>query len=502
MTNQPTQKHDDTWLIKLFRNFEEIIPSDKSDVDWSVTTDFKVFSEYLIKDIQEMQEQSKNPDDEYLYDVCRHAFNILDWMKLIVEDAGFPTFAKAWEELFEKHFGDKHILQNLYDNCFEKWVSEKSGQHKIGENFYNILGGKIYYRNRLGQWFEVDKKTVFDLKPKKKLIEDNGVNEQLNDEYKETWHDAILRRWDEKKFQGVLPDDFLEFSGKETSPEEYFDFTIVQIRALLKNPVSISELERWSGGEITDLEDMVKIASFVLDMVRKRRKDDSHTLYLLRDCLMFHEAQKTIDILNGEDTSSDQALVGRKLLSHKPGEWGFYAVILDALYSAHLRYPINFSEFYNEFSRLMDMFVSLNPKFATVISNLADYIKEHIQTDKNKIIVFDIGFQGSIALLTKYIIDRHIGPSGSNGNVATDIKIGVGAEWSKKLFGHRFESDCFPLLNCVQLMARSDALYHYKAGSLTSGKLRIEMGDEKSQHQAAIELVVLVMVVLLGETNK
>lgn len=492
-----TQAKDDASLIELFKNFETILTPKKEDIDWSIATDFHVFSEFLIKDIQEMQERLKNANDEYYYYVCRHIFNIQDWIKLIVENAGFPTFGKSFEVVFDKHFKDKQILQNMYDVCFEKWIAQKNGQWKIGENFYNILEGKLYYHNRFGQWFEADRKTVFDLKPNQKLIENNNLIDQLNDGYKETWYDAIIKKWKNKQYQGVLPDHFLKFDEKETSPEAYSDFTIGQIKTLLKNPVSVAELERWSGDEDVDLEHIVKITALVLGIAAKRRKDDSHTIYLLRDSLMFYEAHEILDILSSKDTSADQILIGRRLLTQKSNDrWAYYVVTLECLYVAHQRYPTNFSEFYNEYARLMDMFVSLNPGFATRVSDLADYIKEHLRTDKKKIIIFDIGFQGSIAILVKYIIDRHIMPTDQNGQMETDIKLSVGAQWSKKLFGDRYENDYFPFLNRTQLMARSDELYHYKHGSLNSGKIRVVMGDSKWQHKAAIELVVLVMVAL------
>lgn len=499
MSDQITKIQDDPWLIKSFKDFEKMPPLDRLKLDWSVTADFQVFSGYLVNDIQDIQNRLKNADDEYLYYVCRHLFNILDWIKLMVFDAGLPTLASALEGLFEKHFGDKHILQNMYDTCFEKWVSQKNGQQKIGENFYNILKGKLYNRDRFEHWFEVDKKTAFDLKPNRELVKNKDVINQLNRGYKETWYDAILKQWSDKQYQGTLPDDFLQFGDEETTPEAYFDFTVAHIKTLLKNPVSIIELERWNGGEIVDLEDTIKISAHIRDIVTKRRKDNSHTIYLLRDCLMFYEAHKTMDILNLEDTSADQIMVGRKLLSHESRKWGYYVLTLSALYDAHLRYPTNFNEFYSDYARLLDMFVSLNPGFAAVIANLANYIKNHIRTDKNKIVVFDIGFQGSIALLTKYIIDRHINPSDPNSKIETDIKVGVVALWSKKLLGdNRYDDDCFPFLNRVQLATRSNELYHYKTGSLNLGTLQVLMGDKEHQHKAAIELVVLVMVILLA----
>ena len=76
------------------------------------------------------------------------------------------------------------------------------------------------------------------------------------------------------------------------------------------------------------------------------------------------------------------------------------------------------------------------------------------KTDKKKVIVFDIGFRGSIALLTKYIIDNHINPSNLDKKIEIDIEVGVGALWSKELFGDRHLGDYFPFLNRLQLMKR------------------------------------------------
>lgn len=496
-----TKTQDDPWLMGYFKDFDTIPPVNKATLDWFLTTDLQVFSEYLVKDIQDIQSRLKDADDEYLYYVCKHIFNIQDWINLMVFDAGFTTFSTAWEKIFEKHFGDKHILQNTYNTCFEKWVSQKSGQQQIGANCYNLYGGKLYYRNRLKQWFEVDEKTAFDLKPDKKLIKDKEIVEQLDKEYKETWYDTLLKTWEDKQYQGKLPDDFLEFEDKETTPEDYFNFSLANIKKLIESPVSITELERWNGGEIKDLEDTVKIIALAKEMVIKRREDNSHTLYLLRDCIVFYELQKTMDILESEGTSANQVLVGRKLLSHPSKEWGYYQATLNALYDAHRRYPDNFEEFYNDYTRLIDMFASMNAGFAEVMTNLANYINNHIKTEKNKIVVFDVGFQGSIALLTKYIIDHYINPSNSNGKIETDIKVGIVALWSKKLFGeNRFYDDYFPFLNRLQLITRSNELYQYKKGSLNSGEVQIVMGDDQTQHKASIELVVLVIVALLAKS--
>jgi hypothetical protein len=454
----------------------------------------------LIKDDQEIKEKLKNTDDDYLYYVCEHIFNILDWIKLIVEDAGCFTFSDAWEKLFEEKFGDKYILQHLYNECFDKWIFKKNGQYKIGMNFYNLFENKIYFCNFFGEWFEVDKATAFDIKPNKKLIKNKVLIEHLNKQYKETPFDRVLKKWENKKYQGKLLKNFFQFNNKRTSPEEYSAFALKNIKKLLKNPVSIKEIERWNGNKKIDLDYLAKIAFFVSDLAQKRREENSHILYLLRDSLIFYEAHKALDILNNKNTSSSQILIGRKLLSNKRGMWGYYVVTLTALYEAHLRYPNDFAKFYKEYCRLLDLFVSLNLEFAKIISNLKNYIKKHIPKGNRKLIIFDIGFQGSIALLTKYIIDRHI-LSKANGKIETDIEIGIGAEWSKELFGYRHDGDYFPLLTHIQLMSRSDKLYRYIDKSLAFGELKVKMGNKKDQHDAAVELIVILMILKVMQDN-
>lgn len=491
MPHQSSTQHDDSDLIYLFENLEKLITGDKVNMDWTTTTDFKLFSQYILCDIREIQDKLRGCDNDYLYYVCRHIFNIQDWIKLIVEDAGFPTFGTTWEAFFDEHFKDKYILQHLYDQSFTKWLKGKSGQHEVGINTYTVLDDKLYYRNRFKQWFEVDNATAFDLLPNKQPIYASNLIQQLTKSYQDTWYDDIMSKWVHKKYLGKLSDDFFKYPLQETNPDEYLNYSLKQIDWLLKNPVSIDELERWNGNTISDIEDIIKIVSFALNIVKKRRQDDSHTLYLLRDCIIFNEAQKTLDMLSDKTTSSDQVLIGRKLLSHKPGAWGYYAGMLDALYNAHLRYPDDFSKFYVEFSRLMNLFEHANPKFANVIDDLAEYIQAHLKTEKKEVIVFDIGFQGSIALLVKYIIDTHIV---ANKGFRTDIKIAIGAQWSMKLFGDRYEDDYFPMLNRMQLLKRSNELYQYKDGSLKSNQLTVVMGDFEQQRRAAIELAVLVMV--------
>ena len=495
--NKNNNQDDD--LIYFFENFETILSNKAPDVEEiSNRVDFKVFGEYFTHDIREIQQRLDGADDDYLLYVSEHIFNIIDWLQLILENRD-RAFGEALERLFDQTFGDKRILHTTYRASFDRWIVGKQGQYKIGVNTYSITNETLYYRDRVKQWFKVDRDTVFDIKPIKEPVTDESRITHLNEGYKDTSYDLIIKKWESKNYNNALPQDFSEFSKETTTPEEYFRFTTDNIRALLNNPVSIAELERWNGESITDLEDIVKLCMTTLDVVKERREDDSHTVYLLRDCMIFYEINKTLDILSSKEVSSDQLLIGRKALSNAPDQQGYYIVILEALYEAHGRYSDNFSDFYDEFARLLDLFASIDPGFMGMIDNSTDYIKAHIQTNKDKIVIFDVGFQGTINLFIKYVIDRYINTSASKPHPETEIEVSIGALWSKELFGSRARGYYFPFLNRLQLLARSDELYHYKFGSLDSGSVEVTMGSKEWQQKAATELVTLVMVTQLVE---
>jgi hypothetical protein len=491
---------EDLDLIEFYTFLEEIMKKHvkKSEKDWFDTPDFAVFSKFITSDVRNIQNVLPNATDDYLYTACERIFNIQDWIKLMVEDAGFSKFSKNWQDIFEKEFGDKDVLQTMYSYCFDKWMTSKSGQQRIGVNFYHIHNEIIYYRDSLGSWFTVDRSTSFDPKPTMQPVNDIQLSESLNSEYTPDLYDVLIEHWNNSAYQASLPAGLLDFNETETSPEDYFDFSFDRIKSILDSPVSVAELEKVNGGPIDDLKYKVMIANFVLDTVARRRLDKTgHTVYLLRDCLTFYEAHKALDYLTSESTSADQILVGRKLLSIEPEQWEFYGAMVDGLYTAHLRYPTDFSDFYNEYSRLMNLFVENNQNFASLVAKLAVYIKAHVVTDRQKIVVFDIGFQGSIALLTKYVIDQHIQPTKDGGQMETDIEIAIGAVWSMDLYGHRYYSDYFPMLNRIQQLERNNELYHYKHGSVSADGVKVTMGNKDHQKKASVELLVLLMIAKL-----
>lgn len=494
---------EDAWLRKLFADVGIILSKSPEEAiaGWHNSSDYHVMREFLVKDIARIQQQLDAADDTTLYDICQHTYNLLDWIDLIATTGFPPTFKDIWGEVFEEAFGDKNILETIYSDTFRRWLDGKSGQLQVGNNVYSLLEDTLYYRDRFGHWYAVEKATAFDLKPTKTLIDPGEITDQLDSTYKTTWYEDIINTWDAADYEGTLTSTFFTFEEAETSPEAYFDFSLTQIKTLLNNPVSRKELERWYGAPIEDLEHIIKLCAKAIPIVKQRRNQDDHSVYFLRDCLMFYELHKALDILESRNSSCDQVLIGRKLLSHPLRDWGYYAIVMEVLYQAHRRYPDNFNDFYNEFSRLLSMFVALDPDFAHVVDSIKKYVAEHITTDKTKVTLFDIGFQGSIPLLVKYIIDHHINPTQPENEVETDISIFVGAEWSRQMFAERYLDDDFSFLNHFQRAARSDELYHYKKNSLKDGAVRVEMGDKTFQKKAAAELVVLLMVTLLTHQN-
>lgn len=490
-------KHDDDDLIYFFKNFESILGAGNPTVNSiSSAVDFTVFRDYFVQDIKQIKDGLSGADDTYLLQTAEHTYSIIAWMRLIVDNRG-EAFSKAFEDTFNKEFGDSKILETLYTECLVKWLSGKKGQYKIGKNTYSTHSGSIYYRDRFERWFEVKKEEVFNIQPAKTIVEDSKILSLLKNSYQPTEIDLIINEWEDQNLDAILPVDFLQFNQEKTTPEEYFTFSIAHLKSLAENPISIAELERWNGGTIVDLEETITVCTSILEYVKNRRNYQSHTIYLLRDSLLFYEAHKIFDIIESKETSSDQLLIGRKMLSHQPNKWGYYIVILEALYEAHKRYPSNYSEFYNEFGRLMDVLVSVNPKFQALIERLLPYIQNHLHTDKHRVTIFDVGFQGSINLFINHIIDRYISPN-AEYPIETDIEIAVGALWSKELFGERFKSDFFPFLDQVQRMATSDELYHYEFNGLNDTQVTVTMGNKNWQKKAAIERAVLVMLARLG----
>lgn len=500
MNNQNDVDQDDD-LIYFYKNFETILSSQTTTIDSvSAGVDFKVFGEYFIKDLHDIEQRMINADDDCLLYVCEHLFNLIEWLRLILENRN-PMFGDALERLFDREFGDGHIWQTMYDTCLDRWMAGKNGQHRLGINTYSVVDGALYYRDYLKHWSKVDRETAFDVKPVAEPLNDEAKVALLNDTYRDTSYDQIIKQWQEAGYANTLPHNFSEYSRETTTPEDYLDFTVGNIKYLLANPVSVGELQRWSGDNSIDFEETVKLCATALDLVEERRKDDSQTIYLLRDCMIFQEINKTLDILNAKELPSDQLLIGRKLLSNNPEQWGYYIALLEALYQAHSRYPDDFSKFYNEFSRLLDLFIEVNPNFRALINTLASYIKLHVTTDKKRIVIYDVGFQGTINLLIKYVIDTHIYSPASGSDIETDIEVAIGAEWSRELFENRAKGYYFPFLNRFQRLARSDRLYSYQFGSLNDGKVKVEMGSDEWQRKAATELVVLVTIAQLRHSS-
>lgn len=224
-----TAEEDDD-LVYFFKNFETILGSPKRlEIDKIINgIEFRVFSEYLINDIREIEKRLNSADDEYLLYVCEHIYSITEWTELMVGSVS-EIFRKAWEKVFTEQFGDKNILTSIYARSINKWLVNKSDQHQLGGNTYTALDKNLYYRDRFGDWFQVDKQSAFDLQPKKNPVKDRTIIPQLDSTYLDTSTDKLIEEWQDQNYEGTLPEDFLSFAKAETNPQEYFDFSLENI---------------------------------------------------------------------------------------------------------------------------------------------------------------------------------------------------------------------------------------------------------------------------------
>ncbi|MBW4061690.1 hypothetical protein HJC99_03935 [Candidatus Saccharibacteria bacterium] len=125
------------------------------------------------------------------------------------------------------------------------------------------------------------------------------------------------------------------------------------------------------------------------------------------------------------------------------------------------------------------------------------YLGNHIAQAKvtnRRINVIDLGFQGSINMLVKYVLDQYCSQSAKQ---AADIHMYVVAEWFKGVYHNMYTSNTFSSLTHIEVMARNNAIYQYVPGSLHDGKLTVTYGSKDDQSQADMELTVMAMTILL-----
>ena len=438
-----------------------------------------------------------------LLEISKRAF----YLQAYLDDTIFFGYQEIFDEIgliFAEKFGSADVLNDIQRESYTRALSQLSGQIHIGENDYVLEDGKTYYRTLRGGWYEIAADQVLYLLPKLTTPADPALVPKLESAYHQTTLDHLFQTWQEKRYSTDAESYFLIEEGT-TTPEVYFDKAVRQVEALIKQPVDIETLDKLHSESEHYLENLCKVSYRLIQFIQPIRKPGVHALHLLRDGMMFAEAQKALDILTGTNSSSGQIMIGRKLLSSPNGkEQDYWFLAVDAIYEAIAEHSTDFPKFYDEYVVRLREIELKDEDLHNLLKNLAEYIRPHIQTaldNGEHIIVVDTGLQGSVNLLTKYIIDSYILPDLQTA-AATDIYMFVVGDWFKGLYAGKYASDYYPMMKDIEVFARSEHVYNYKRGSFEAGKLEVEMGSAYHQLLGNIELIVLVtMAILMHEQN-
>jgi hypothetical protein len=410
---------------------------------------------------------------------------------------GYTGLQSVIEDLLEQEFANRQLLSDLRRDYTDKWLCGKRGQHKIGENNFTIYEGKFYYNTLLGEWYEVEPGNIFDVMPSLVQSADSKICEHLDADYKPTRYQRIYTSWHNANYSGKSSSIISSAKSGETTPEDVLVDTIKKLNDIIENPLNLREIEDAVGGQPDHLEYLIKISCLVVDFAQQRRLTNEHTLYLLRDCAMFHEAQILLDTLEGKPTSHDQVYLGRQAFSSKKRDAGHWYVAQELLLVSLQKNPQDFTQFHTDFVRSMKDYEAYSPEFAELVQNLAIYLNNHIAAatqDNRTINVIDLGFQGSINMLVKYVLDEYcLQESGLD----TKVHMYVIAEWFKGVYKSMYSSDTFSALTHIEVMSRNNAIYEYIPWSLRDGKLTVMYGNKGNQYQADIELAVMAMTALI-----
>jgi hypothetical protein len=283
-----------------------------------------------------------------------------------------------------------------------------------------------------------------------------------------------------------------------SNPDTILEASLSKIRSILAHPVSLAEIIKAHPEGLRFVEKTIKISLIMSQYVQTRRHKHEHTLYLLRDCLLFNELHHTLDIIEDRPTSHDQVYIGRKILSNAKREGGHWYVTQEILFSAYLASPNDFGGFYADYSRRLQEYEAYSSEFSALVQELVGYIEKHIggRDSTQPVRIIDLGFQGSINMLLKYIIDIHC--KWSVGRMI-DMNMFVVAEWFKSSYGaDRYSNNTYGLLTYIEEMARNEYLYEYLPSSLENGALSVQMcGHEKATH-ANLELITVTMSTMIA----
>ena len=467
----------------------------REKVPWPITIEFDIQSEYFISNLKALPKLDAASDAELLT-AAQHCNNLIGWVEQM-RIMGYTGLPSVIEELLESEFGSRQKLAELRQAYIEKWLHGKSGQHRIGVNDFTIHEGIVYYSTIHNEWFRVETINTFDMMPILGNESTTELSALLDAHHKPTRYQRIYASWQSAGYSGGLTSTLFSSKAGQTTPEEVLKTTVEKMHTIIERPLALREIEQVIGERRDHLEYLIKISCAVADFAQQRRASNEYTLYLLRDCAMFNEAQILIDLLEGQQTLHGQIYIGRESLSSSRQSAGHWYVCQELLLMSLQKHPDDFNAFYVDFTQRMKDYEKHSLGFSNLVKSLAEYLNNYIkEAEQNDgvITVVDLGFQGSINMILKYVLDRYCLPE---TKIQTDVHMYVVAEWFKDVYKNMFTSDTFSLLTNIEVMARNNAIYEYVPWSLRDGRLMVTYGSEADQHQADIELSVMTMAIIL-----
>ncbi len=484
-------------MIDWFEEYEGYPIVEKSQIKWNFTKDFQVQSKYIVDCISSIISRLDGAKDDELLGMSQQCYNLLSWTNQM-SIMGFTGLQQYIDELLIDNFADKDIILKLQRQSFAQWAKDKAGNYKLGENYFVFHDGNAYYKKLTNTWYLVDTESIFNLTPEMSVIEGTVVT-VLDSIYKPSVYHQIYSEWQDGEYTHAVPGDFFDYTEGESTPENELEKSLGKIKRILAEPVSLQTVQSNENIDEEHLEYLIKVSYLMAQFAQTRRLSDEHTLYLLRDCVIFYEIHKTLDILEDTMSSSDQLIAGRKLLSNSKREGGHWYFTQEALFFAYEKHPDDFDDFYEDYSEILTAYEAHSEEFREFIHKLAGYIDEHIpenlETD-TLIDVVDLGFQGSINILIKYVIDNHC-QAGKRHK--TTIHMYVLAEWFKSIYPGMYSSETYSLLTNIEVLARNELMYDYKVGSFAEGNVAVVMGTAKQQELANTELLVTTMTTLIAK---
>lgn len=485
-------------MANWFEEFENRPIRGKDQVPWLVTIEYEIQSKFFVSSLSFLPDINRASDSK-LFSAAQHCNNLFGWVEQM-RIMGYTGLPGVIEDLLEEKYGNRQHLTDLRRAYTEKWLKGKSGQHNIGENNFTIYRDKFYYYSLRHEWREVEPSSIFNIMPKFGQKADSQISELLSAEYKPTRFQQVYMSWKDTNYSGKLPVSSAKTG--QTTPEDVLKDTLGKVQAIIENPPALEEVNKATSAKTDYLEYLIKISCLVADFAQHRRTSNEFSLYLLRDCAMFHEAQIIIDLVEGQQTSHDQAYIGRQSLSSRLRDAGHWYVCQELLLLSLQKYPNDFPGFYEFFTQRLRDYEKYSPEFGVLVQNLAKYLSNHIDEAKQSnltINVIDLGFQGSINMLVKYVLDEYCL---HETKLPTKVHMYIVAEWFKGVYQDMYTSNTFSALTDIEVLSRNNAIYEYVNWSLRDGRLDVAYGSKADQNLADIELTVMTMTILLTKNSK